>query len=657
MQRNDTRVSWKSLALTALSGLLLAGALPRLDWGCLAWVGLIPFLTLFPFRNTRTAFGHGLLLGAAFLGTMSYWIIVFAGHIIGPALSTLGWALVTAYQAFYIGVWAMGAQWLRTRPSPWAFRLGVPALWAVVEWWRQSGALALGWGDLAYTQHAALPVLQVTKLTGPWGLAFLLVLVNVALAEVAPPAPNSGGAGVGREAGSGGRSKQCSYRAFRSGSPRIGGGGGFVLFTAALTAAALVYGTVTMRTERLRPTFVAAALQGDIVQNVPQGPAYVERVMQTFEGQSREAAAHGAALVVWPETAFPGYLLNDEETRRRIQRQAYFTHQVMVIGGGEYDAGLHKSANSLFLMDARGNITGSYQKRQLVPFGEFVPGVARFPFLEALHVTHSDMKPGEDVQPLLGGGPGIGPLGAAICFESSYPRFLREQVARGAGLLVVSTDDAWFGRTAAARQHSAIAAVRAAETDRYLVRSAATGVSQVIDPTGRVLAEAGLFRPAVVLGRVEARATVTPYVRWGDWFVGFCVLLLVATALLPGRRGRECDKALASEETRAEVFAEEVLAEAGDAQATRFLRAAMATPPRPRASIRPRLTVVEASGTGAEPGPEAVSDCPALPAPVPAAMKVPPFDASGEVKLIVSVELAGRNAPAGPKLIKLPGVV
>ncbi len=527
MQKHDTRGAWKRLALTALSGLLLAAALPRLDCGWLAWAGLVPFLTLFPFRSKRAAFAHGLLLGACFLGTMSTWIIVFAGHIIGPALSTLGWVLVTAYQAFYLGVWALGAQWLRTRPSPWAFRLGVPALWSVVEWWRQSGTLALGWGDLAYTQHLALPLLQVTKLTGIWGLAFLLVLVNVALAE--------------------------AWRERRAGA--------FAGAAAGLVAAALVYGGVTLRTEHLRPTFVAAALQGDIVQDVPQGPAYAARVMQTFGGQSQEAAAHGAALVVWPETAFPGYLLNDEETRRRVQRQAYRAHQAMVIGGGEYDAALHKSANSLFLLDAHGNITGSYRKRQLVPFGEFVPGVARFPFLEALHVTHSDMKPGEDEQLLLDGGPDVGPLGAAICFESSYPRFLREQVARGAGLLVVSTDDAWFGRTAAARQHSAIAAVRAAETDRYLVRSAATGVSQVIDPSGRVIAEAGLFQPAVVWGRVESRQTVTPYVRWGDWFVGFCALLLAGVTLLPGKAGLGREEAPASEETRAEG----VLAEAGDA--------------------------------------------------------------------------------------------
>ena len=489
---------WKSLGLAAASGLLLAGALPHLDWGWLAWVGLVPFLRLFPFRNTRAAFGHGLALGVFYLGVMSYWIIVFASHIIGPALSTLGWALVTAYQAFYLGVWAAGAQWLRTRPSPWAFRLGVPALWAVVEWWRQSGALALGWGDLAYTQHLTLPILQVTKLTGIWGLAFLIVLVNAALAE--------------------------TLTARRAGA--------FAGATAALVAAALVYGVWTMRAERLRPTFVAAALQGDINQDVPLTPAYVDRVMRTFLGQSREAAAHGARLVVWPETAYPGYLQPDIGIGPRGQAaaEAVRDRQAALIGGVEYDAAQHKNANSLFLMDARGQVTGSYQKRQLVPFGEFTPGRRWMPFLESLHVTTFDMKRGADTQALLDGGPGLGKIGATICFESSYPRFLREQVARGAGLLVISTDDAWFGRTAAARQHSAIAAVRAAEDDRYLVRSAATGVSQVIDPTGRVLAEAGLFKPAVVWAPVQPRTTLTPYVRWGDWFVGLCALLLAGVS-------------------------------------------------------------------------------------------------------------------------------
>ena len=103
------------LLLAALSGLLLAGALPHLDWGGLAWIGLVPFLLLFPFGNTRAAFGHGLVLGVCYLGVMAYWVSVFAAPIIGPALGAVGWVLVTAYQAFYIGVWAAGTQWLWRR--------------------------------------------------------------------------------------------------------------------------------------------------------------------------------------------------------------------------------------------------------------------------------------------------------------------------------------------------------------------------------------------------------------------------------------------------------------------------------------------------------------------------------------------------------------
>jgi len=496
---SGTRPLVRSLALTALSGLLLAGALPHLDWGWLAWVGLVPFLALFPLKNKRTAFAHGLVLGVFYLGVMAYWVGVFAGHIIGPALSMVGWALVTAYQAFYIGVWAVGTQWLWGR-GVWARRLGVPALWAIVEWWRQSGTLGLGWGDLAYTQHSALLILQTTKLTGIWGLAFLIVLVNVALAELIA-------------------------------APKVGGRKTFPAAAGAVVAAALLYGAAAIRTEHLKPAFVAAALQGNINQNVDQNPAYTARVVQTFTAQSREAAALGAVLTVWPETAYPGYLQNFDLPHTQVAAEAARDKQTALIGGVEYDWTQRKNANSLLLMQPTGIVSGSYQKRQLVPFGEFVPGRRFLPFLEALHVTTFDMKAGADTQPLLDAGPTIGKIGATICFESSYPRFLREQVARGAGLLVISTDDAWFGRTAAARQHSAIAAVRAAETDRYLVRSAATGVSQVISPTGQVLAEAGLFKSAVVAAPVQSRSTRTPYVRWGDWFIGFCAVLLAAVIL------------------------------------------------------------------------------------------------------------------------------
>ena len=172
------------LLLTMLSGLLLAGCAASI-WTGADWPGS----GLFHFclcSHSKTN-GRRSRMGSRWVFFISAsWRTgsgVFAGHIIGPALSVVGWALVTAYQSLYLGVWALGAQWLAKR-GIWAFRLGVPALWAIIEWWRQSGALGLGWGDLAYTQHSALLILQVTKLTGIWGLAFLIVLVNLALAEL-----------------------------------------------------------------------------------------------------------------------------------------------------------------------------------------------------------------------------------------------------------------------------------------------------------------------------------------------------------------------------------------------------------------------------------------------------------------------------------------
>lgn len=491
----------------------MIGAFPHLDWGWLAWFALVPFLATFPHIRFRTALSHGAALGLVFFGGLLYWIAVFAAHAAGPALGVVAWLGAAVALGASLVVFAAGCQVLSRTQNPWAWRLGVPALWTFLEWVRQFGILGAGWGDLGYTQYRALPLLQLTKLTGVWGLSFLIVLVNVALAEIVTRR-TSGTVGGGR------------------------GRFGFSALAAALVLATAVFGVVTLRTEHLQPTFVAAALQGNINQNVVATPAYVERVMETFGRQGREAAARGARLTVWPETALPGYLRDDPGFSRAITAEAIADNQAMLVGARERDTASGKDRNAVFMVTPQGQIAGSYAKQRLVPFGEYVPLRAQFPILEKLHLTIYDMAPGEQTQPLLDAGAPVGRVGVAVCYDSTYGRITREQVARGANLLVVATDDTWFGRTAAARQHAAMSAVRAAESDRYLVRCAATGISQVISPTGQVLSEAGLFRPAVVAALVESRTTRTLYVRAGDWFVGVCaaLLVLVAGISVRGRR-------------------------------------------------------------------------------------------------------------------------
>jgi apolipoprotein N-acyltransferase len=121
-------------------------------------------------------------------------------------------------------------------------------------------------------------------------------------------------------------------------------------------------------------------------------------------------------------------------------------------------------------------------------------------------------------------------VGPMICFESTYSWFARRQTAMGATLLSVVTDDTWFGQTAAAKQHLAMSAVRAAETHRSLVRSAATGISAIFDSRGRLISSLPLFRQGIIVADVPIETEVTPYVRFGDLFIVACAAVWLSAA-------------------------------------------------------------------------------------------------------------------------------
>ncbi len=494
----------RHVGLAVLSGLLLIGAFPHLDWGWLAWVALVPFLLTFPQTRLRSALGLGALLGVVFFGGLLYWIGIFAAHAVGPALGVLALLIISIVQGVTLIAFAALAFGLRAMTNVWAWRLGVPAAWTLLEWTRQLGIPGMAWGDLAYTQHATLIPLQTTKLAGVWGLGFLIVLVNVAVAEAI-------------------QARRVTKFAAATGLVLIG---------------ALGFGAWTLRTENLQPAYKAAALQGNIEQDVPQDAAYTRRVMQTFSRQEREAARQGAALTVWPETAFPGFLRYSGPLLSQVAGDAVRNRQTALVASVDEAAGSAEPTNTLFLVTPQGRIGGAYTKQRLVPFGEYVPFRRYLPFLEQMHMTEHDFQPGAPGQPLMDAGAPVGRIGAGICYDSTYGPVLREQTARGADLLVVSTYDNWYGRTAADRQHAAMSAVRAAENDRYLVRCAAAGVSQVIAPTGRVISEAGLYRQAVVIAPVQSRATRTLYVRWGDWFIPFSAGLLLTLLVVSARAWR-----------------------------------------------------------------------------------------------------------------------
>ena len=216
---------------------------------------------------------------------------------------------------------------------------------------------------------------------------------------------------------------------------------------------------------------------------------------------TRQAIDGGAAIVLWPESSTPFHFEEQPEQAGRVRALARDAKVPILLGSDEIERGVPtRYYNSAFLLRPDGTDAGVYRKMHLVPFGEYVPLKRVLFFAAPLVEAAGDFSAGESAVLL----PVDGHLiSAAICYEIVYPDLVRRFVVAGSELLTTITNDAWFGATSAPYQHFAQASMRAIENGRYLVRAANTGISGVVDPYGRVVAQSRLYRAG---GHRERRA-------------------------------------------------------------------------------------------------------------------------------------------------------
>jgi apolipoprotein N-acyltransferase len=238
-----------------------------------------------------------------------------------------------------------------------------------------------------------------------------------------------------------------------------------------------------------------------------------------------EAARAGAKVVVWPESTIPLSYTETPIFREAIERLSSDHGIDIILGSVATDpARPQRIWNSAFLA-SRGTTVGHYDKIRLVPFGEYVPLRRVLFFAEKLVHAVGEFEFGTNDAPLAG----AMKYGPAICYEVVYPQIARTQVRKGAEVIVTITNDAWYDGTSAPAQHLQQARLRAVETDRYLLRSATTGISAFVDPTGQLLSSLPMGRYGIIYARFQARHGITPYVRLGDWFAwGAVAVVLIA---------------------------------------------------------------------------------------------------------------------------------
>lgn len=518
---------------------------PPPNWDWFAWFALAPLFALVPSRKSPWR-----LYTSAWLGGLIFWhlTLVWIREIDPDAW--LGWVCM----AGFLSLWWPGFLWLARnahRSARLPLVLAAPVAWVGLEYVRAHLLTGFPWYYLAHTQYRRLPLIQISDLTGAWGLSFLIAAVNALIAQGLATFPV--------------RKSLSGYVFDRS-----------WLRSAAVVAVALIavvgYGTFRLFTAGFRAGPKLALLQSNIPQALKRGgdaatieAVYRRLVARALSGEERPD------LIVWPETSYPYRIvtIDPKLNRADFEKQAVGvqtdtnaafwknygnvveaslrdwvreTRVPMLIGALSYEfrpAGFRKF-NSAVLIEPNRVEFASYHKLHLVPFGEYVPWIDLFPFL--IELTPFDRNHVPSLA--FGSEPkwfdlhGFR-LATAICFEDTVPhvarRFVSEAGTRRPDVLLNISNDGWFGDTAEHENHLAAGVFRAVELRLPLARAVNTGVSALIDGNGEILKSIPRLKEGVLSVSAPLDGRRSAYALLGDWFAQLC---LIACVLLLGVRFR-----------------------------------------------------------------------------------------------------------------------
>ena len=477
-------------SLSLLSGLLMALSFPNIfhpDFfpagAFVAWFCLLPLFCTLDGEAPEAAFKKGFVAGFFFFLLSTAWI----NHIkpMGPGAPP-AWICLSAWLALFPACFAWGLARGREARLPWE-AFWVPALWTLLEVARERLLSGYPWVSLGSSQAASRVWLGLAALTGVYGLHFCVALINL-----------------------------LAWQLWRRRSELLPG----LLLTAALLALRIAF---PLRVPS-GPGIKVAVIQGNIDQDQAWTLAYRQELMASYSALMREAVDAGAKILVWPESAYPGFF--DEFGPESETLRAFARHERvgLIVGSSLVDRQDPAYYNAAVMIDAQGN-TADYRKRHLVPFGEYIPFRSLVPILDRLltRLGLSDFRPGADEQPgFLLQGLAVSP---EICYESVYSEKVR-QSAGEANLMAVLTLDSWFGDSAAPRHHFSQAVLRAVENGFWVARSAATGISGFVAPDGKISGLVPLNERGWSLQEIPFLGQKTFYRRHGPWFIWLCALFL-----------------------------------------------------------------------------------------------------------------------------------
>ena len=476
------------IQLAIISGVLVGISYPPIP-GLTIWFGFVPLIHIWLNQNNKESARFTFFSAIIFNSIAFYWIGLNSGASFFPVFLSLTGAVI--YLSLILSIFAWTVSWFEKKQKDSGLVL-IPFLWVVMEWLRSFGPLGFPWANLAITQTNFLPLIQIIDFTGTEGVGFWIMILNVYI-----------------------------YYLIKNNyffSKKI-----ILLFVIIIIP--WIYGTIRMNqldNQRWEDIEVAA-LQPNINPNQKWEPAYRNTLFSIMDSLNNKAYEMKPELVLWPEAALPVYM-RISSVKQVYEDKVRETSIPLIMGTVDFkrDSLKRKVFNGSIYFGLNGN--KMYHKLLLVPFAEYIPLSNKFTFLNKLNFGQANFTHGNEFTVFKIDSISFSNM---ICYESSHPLVARGFINNGARFLTIQANDAWLQNSSGVRQHFELARLRAVELRTGIVRSANTGISGIIDPSGRVKHKVKFYDQEVFQGKVLLNKNLTFYARFGSLFSIVCFILIL----------------------------------------------------------------------------------------------------------------------------------
>lgn len=489
---------------TLVSAFLFIFSFPGKGPHFLIWFALVPLFFSIS-SNKGNPFKNGFYAGIIIYSGSLLWLIptlsIFGGQPFPAAIASI--LLLGTYLAIYTGIFSILFKYIENNRFKALFL--VPFAWTGLDFLVSFLFTGFPWIFTGYTQYQNILLIQISSITGVYGLTYYIIFINTAIFLILKSIIND---------------KKVYTKANLI----------TLLIISLLTASIFSYSFINLKNVKKNIGKSDRAsillLQANILPDDKHSEtSFATSLKKYFSMTSKHL--HKYDLAVWPETALPFPIFSDKELIYVLKQNAKSMGNQLI---GTIDLKITKDNNYIIknravLFSKELKTEPSYDKIHLVPFGEYIPLKKYLPFLAKFIVPAGEFKPGDhndtiDIENMR--------IGTKICFEIIFPNLVRDQVQNGANILVNMTNDAWFGKTAGPHQHLAISVFRAVENSRSIARCANTGISAHILPTGEIIKKADLFKEKALNCKLPLMDEKTIYTKYGDCFAYICLVVLLS---------------------------------------------------------------------------------------------------------------------------------